>query len=147
MSFHVYIARDGWAETPITQAEFVEAARSHPDLDVREHARYVAVSLRGHRSERLHATQGWVHAQAPSEALVRVMFDLAALLDARVWSERAKPYRDLDDWRGRTADFRARQAQAQAEAQRRRWRSRALFVILVALVVAAAFGLEFWASR
>lgn len=86
MSYHVYIARAGWGETPITLEEWTRAVSDLPELETRRAQRGdgLIVHLKGVRRQWLRLTQGCVLSQAPEEDLVSIMFHLATRLDARV---------------------------------------------------------------
>jgi hypothetical protein len=147
MSLHVYIANQGLKDNPIASDAWIAAARQHHALTVlelrsRNGSPYHEVHLKKDKASRLTLDRyGLVHAQAPSRDLIVVMFDLAATLGAMVVSEKAKPYRSVDDWEKRTREFRKRHEDNKARHRtvRRRWIafSFALLIpILVALVIA-----------
>lgn len=127
MSFHVYVSRPGFKDEPIFGDEWVAAARSCPRLSVVEHLNRRGVS---HHQVKLAGTgkflwltpYGLIHAQDPPEDLVEVMFEIAAILGAGVYSERLKRYDSVSDWRERTHRYRASRSAATAIANgRRRW--------------------------
>jgi hypothetical protein len=128
MSFHVYIANDGLKDDPIANEAWIAAARQHHALSVVEQRNAKGVTydvhLKSDKSARLYLDPyGLVDTQAPTRELIVVMFDLAAALNAKVFSERAKPYRSPDDWERRTRQFRKEYAERKARQRtiRRRW--------------------------
>jgi len=147
MSFHVYIANEGLKDNPIASDAWLAAARQHHALTVcemrsRKGIGYHEVHLKTDKSSRLELDRyGLVHAQAPSRELVVVMFDLAAALGAWVFSEKAQPYKSVDDWERRTRPFRKQYDENKAHHRkiRRRWIAFSVVLaipILVSLVIA-----------
>jgi len=140
MSYHVYIARSGWRDTPISPEEWSQAVSEESALEARPTPRgdHLMVHLEEKPRKWLNLTQGYVHAQDPGEELVAVMFQLASRLDARVYSERAKPYESVADWRNRTKRYRVRRDAARAEAREATRRRR--FRLAGVLVAGALLG-------
>jgi len=149
MSYHVYIANEGLKDNPIAGDAWLAAARQHHALTVRElRSRagigYHEVHLKADKSSRLELDRyGLVHAQAPSRELVVVMFDLAAALGAGVFSEKASPYRSVDDWEMRTRQFRKQYAEHKAHQRklRRRWIAFSV-VLMIPILVSLAIAIE-----
>lgn len=142
MSYHVYIAQDGFKNNPITPPAWLAAARQCDEVAVEEKKNrygriHHAVNLKGNTRAWLSLTPyGLVHAQDPSRELVAVMFKLAALLGAGVYSERLKPYRSVEDWERRTANYRQQRDQRRAAyAGRRRLRAALWLAFIIALFV------------
>jgi hypothetical protein len=148
VSYHVYIARSEFKETPIEEAEWLAAARSAAQLSVGERTnragrKIFSIHLKDNKRERLHRTQyGLIDAQDPSPELVAVMFDLARILEARVYSERLKPYSSVEDWRRRTGAYRERRDAARSEAARVRTIRRLKILVLIAVSAAVGIGLS-----
>ena len=66
---------------------------------------------------------GVAHAQDPNEDSIKVMFSLAAALEAQVFSEKAKPYESVSEWEVRTRSYRSQRESREREYRRaRRWR-------------------------
>jgi hypothetical protein len=82
-----------------------------------------------------------VDAQDPSKELVLVMFKLAIILDAGVYSERLKRYASVEDWERRTKKYRQSLAERR-EAYRKKRRIRAALWALL-IVVSAIIGWNF----
>lgn len=152
MSYHVYIARRHPQPSPLGEAEWVEAARQCPALEVTVAARtgtqeHHAARLAGGARQWLTRTpQGLLHAQGPSPAMVAAMFELAERLGATVLSEHMRPYASLDDWAQRNGRRLPEQgAAAGVRSFLRRWRA-PLLVFLLALL-AAGGAAAWWLTR
>jgi hypothetical protein len=111
MSFHVYVSRPGFKESPISAEEWLGVARKNSRLSVEERQnrlgvkRYEVSLAQGGERISLSA-YGLIHAQNPSENLVEVMFELASALEAGVYSERLIRYKSVADWRRRSQKYR-----------------------------------------
>lgn len=149
MSYHVYIANEGLKDNPIAGDAWLAAARQHHALTVlelrsRNGSRYHEVHLKKDKASTLNLDRyGLVHAQAPSRDLIVVMFDLAASLGAMVVSEKAKPYRSVDDWEKRTRQFRKQHDEMKARRRtvRRRWIAFS-FALLIPIVVSLVIAIR-----
>jgi hypothetical protein len=144
MSFHVFIAYQGFKETPIANDAWLAAARQCDELLVTEcrnrHGKiYHTVALRANEREWLNLTPyGLVDAQDPSEELIVVMFKIAATLGAGVYSERLKRYLSPEDWVRRTRKYRqARDARREKNSKERR---RRIFYWALLIVTSAVVG-------
>jgi hypothetical protein len=140
MSLHVYVARSGWKDTPILEQEWIDAIARCPELEARpvenRKRSYPPLAvLRGQPRQRLELMDGFIHAQRPEEPLVAVLFALAEILDARVYSERGKPYASVEDWERKTRSYRRRREHDVREARKHRWLRRIGFLVAVAGVV------------
>jgi len=138
MSYHVYIARAGFKETPISMEDWLAAARNCDELVVERgknrKSEHHLVWLRDRRRARSsRSPYGLVFAQDPDKALVAVMFRLAQLLDAGVYSETLERYASVEDWDQRTAEERLHRQQRRAGYKRRRRLRMALAVLFIAL--------------
>lgn len=135
MSYHVFIAREGWKDTPIGPEEWRVACAAMPQLEIKKVGRpdagLMAVWLRGQKRQRLRLKEGYIDAQDPSEDLVSVMFAIAERLDAGVYSIRAKRYASVADWRRRTKRYRERLQRGRAEYARLKLRRRLMFALMV----------------
>lgn len=146
MSLHVYIANEGFKDNPIPAEAWLAAARQHRGLDVKEHTNrrgqvIYQVHLKNNQSARLELDRyGLVHTQAPGKDLIVVMFDLAAALGARVYSEKLKPYHSPGDWEKRTREFRQHYEARRADQRKIRRRWIALTVVLLLLIVSGGIG-------
>jgi hypothetical protein len=145
MSYHVYIARRHPQPVPISEAEWVEAARQCPALEVTVAARtgaheHHAARLVAERRQWLTRTpQGLLHAQGPSSAMVTAMFELAGRLDATVLSEHMRPYDSIADWAQRSGRrLPSNKASGGATRSWRRWRWPLAALVLTLLGSAAA---------
>ena len=135
MSYHVFIAREGWKDTPISPEEWCVACAAMPQLELknvgRPDAGLVVAWLRGQKRQRLSLMQGFIDAQDPNEELVTVMFSIAERLDAGVYSIRAKRYASVADWRRRTKRYRERRHRLRAEYGKLKRRRRLIFALTV----------------
>jgi hypothetical protein len=108
MAFRAFVARSGWNKTPISAQEWREAAAALPELEL--HAGLggepVRAMLRGSRRRGVILQQGYLCGEHVDSRLVSVMFALAELLGAQVFSEARRPYSDLSDWQMRNAQRR-----------------------------------------
>lgn len=139
MSFHVYIARAGFKETPISPDEWLASASECAELRVekklnRHGKMFCNVALKDRRDARLHLTpHGLIDAQEPSKALITIMFRLAAMLGAGVYGENLYRYTSPDNWEQHTAL--ARKARADRREKRRmarRWHACCWALVLIA---------------
>lgn len=138
MSFHVYVARAGFKSNPIGAADWIDAARQCPELDVRDEfnragVRIYLVQLKSHRRQQLSLDpHGLIHTQDPNQELVEVMFKLAGLLDAGVYSEKLKRFQSVNDWRDRTNSYRVQRNLRLAVARKNRHRRLAISIAIIA---------------
>lgn len=144
MSYHVYIARPGFKDTPIGRDEWVRALAAQSRLMVVEKrnrrgpSAFIAL-LPEDRSQQLSLTPfGLAHVQNPSRAMVEAMFALAGPLEAGVYSAKLKRYDSPEAWAESTSSQRAQLRRSRADAARtqRRW----LFGWLAFLVAALGLG-------
>ncbi len=141
MSFHVYIARPGFKDTPISRDEWLSVVRSQSKLKITETPNrrgpaLVTVSLCADKLQTLALDPyGLVHTQNPSKELVAVMFDLSAPFGAGVYSEKLKRYASLEDWEEHTRSYRSQHQRARTQA-RNALRKKQLMGL--AVIVAAA---------
>lgn len=144
MSYHVYVARDGFKETPIPYEQWIAAATKCDELfveDKKNRKGWISstVNLKADKKQRLSLTPyGLVHAQNPNKDLVAVMFKLAGLLDARVYSEELELYESVDDWEKRTRNYREALS-AGKKKYARDWNKRKLFWLMV-IAIAVIIG-------
>jgi hypothetical protein len=144
MSFHVYVSRPGFKDEPISEAEWLAAARGCTGLSVVEHVNRRGVS---HHQVTLVGTQrplwltpyGLIHAQDPPAELVEAMFELAATLGAGVYSQRLKRYDSVEDWRLRTRRYRASRAVARESANGQRKLRLILWTVLILASLSAGW--------
>lgn len=144
MSFHVYIARDKFKDSPISPEEWFAAATKCDELffgnKKREGRVCTGAKLKADNRQRLDLTPyGLVHAQNPSKELIAVMFKLADLLGARVYSEKLKQYESVDDWEKRTKNFRYDLA-SRRNKYRSEWYKRKIFWLIIAISVGILFA-------
>lgn len=143
MSFHVYLAKPGWKKTwqdnPITPAEWTAAVNATDALEKivppKKQSNHMALGTRLKRDgrQRLRWGQGFVNAEAPSEALITVMFMLAEILGAKVYSEKAKPYASVEDWKNRTKKYYTKREMRRAVRTREWWMRWVVFFITVVI--------------
>jgi hypothetical protein len=144
MSFHVYVSRPGFKDEPISETEWVAAARNcaRLSLEERKNRRGVLhhwVTLAGTRKPLWLTPYGLIHAQDPPEELVEAMFELAAPLGAGVYSERLKRYESVEDWRTRTRGYRASRAAARDRAKGQRRLRITLWAVLIVISLSAGW--------
>ncbi|NHZ44861.1 hypothetical protein [Massilia aquatica] len=139
MSFHVYIARAGFKETPIGPDEWFASASDCPELRVekkrsRNGRTFCTVALKDRRDAGLHLTpHGLVDAQEPSKELILTMFRLAAMLGAGVYGDKLYRYTSPEHWETHTAVERKTRADLREKRKMaRRWRACTYAVILIA---------------
>lgn len=138
MSFHVYVARDGFKSSPISVADWVDAARQCsklvlPDGFNQSGVRISVAMLKSNRRQCLSLDpHGLIHAQDPSQELVEVMFELAALLNAGVYSEKLKRFQSVGDWRERTNSYRMQRGRQLAAARKHKRRRLAIYIAIIA---------------
>lgn len=111
MSFHVYISRDGFKDNPIPMDQWLTAVRQCGEVIVEDPTNQqrtnYRVTLKSNRHARFERTPyGLIHVQAPSREQIEVMFKLANLLDAGVYSEDLDRYVSVEDWEEKTRKFR-----------------------------------------
>ena len=146
MSFHVYIARAGFKETPIYEGEWIEAADHCNELVVEERKNrkgviFHTVRLKSDKKQRLNRTPyGLVLAQNHTKELFKVRLNLAPVLESMVYSERLKPYESVIDWEARTKNYRKRREEHINE-YKRGWYKRKLFWVILAAILGVAIGL------
>ncbi len=126
MSYDVYIALDGFKETPISPEAWLSAARQCHDLDVVEEVDRQGttghhVTLKADKHARMDlGPYGMVYAQNPSRELIVAMFNLASVLRAGVYSERLNRYDSVEDWERRTRIYRQSQDNRRARHRKKR---------------------------
>lgn len=137
MSFHVYIARPGFKDTPLEKAQWLALAQGHSRLQGVGKTGTSSFALVSDHAQRLSLDpHGLVHAQNPSRELVALMFELADALGAGVYSEKRKRYQSVDDWEARTRSYRAQYQRRRAAMHHTRRKQRILWaVLLVAIMV------------
>jgi len=118
MSSYVSISKRDWKNNPISKEEWKKAAQTIAlhikELSVepvknKNYPDNVIVYLKSNKRMNLHLDPyGVVTAQDPNEELVEIMFKLAEVMNAKVYSERAVPYKSLEDWEKRTKKYRER---------------------------------------
>lgn len=137
MSYHVYVSREGFKDNPIPLDAWLAAARQCDDLVVEElpnrQRKSYRITLKTNRRSRFDRTPyGLIHVQAPSRDQVLVMFKLADLLDAGVYSEHLDRYTSVEDWEERTREYR-RDHDLKVSAYKARRRLRLILFILFLL--------------
>ncbi|MGO8753757.1 MAG: hypothetical protein ACLQHK_00810 [Gallionellaceae bacterium] len=136
MSYRVYIALDGFKETPISLDAWLAAARQCDDVIVVEeknrHGKICHfVILKGDKRARLDLSpEGLVYAQNPSRELIVAMFKLSNILNAGIYSERKHRYDSVEDWERRNK----RRAKVQKDHRFRIDLGLVFAVLLVAIV-------------
>jgi hypothetical protein len=119
MSHTVYIAYPGFKQEPIAQAAVVDAIlavtyRNQNLIAVTSAQKHtkgnIAVArLDGSKQQKISlSVYGLVFVQNPDKEFVEILFEIASILNAKVYSERLKPYASLEDWEKRTAEYRKR---------------------------------------
>jgi hypothetical protein len=160
---HVYIARAGFEEAPFSMEEWLAAARRCDALEIKRTKTWKLeiheVFLRGNRRAWLSLRPyGLILAQRPDKPLVEVMFRLAELLDAGVYSLTWNEARDsliahdrfasVEDWDQRTAEARLRLQQRRADFKKRRAhyrkQRRIRFIQMMLFIAVSVLGLVGW---
>lgn len=137
MSFHVYIANEGGKDNPISFNEWMSAVSKCKDLTVRSirkrnGAEVLEVFLPGKRKQYLWLMHsGVVHAQAPSEQLIHIMFFLANELNASVWNENFKKFTSFEDWERKTRHYRKLALEATEKQRKEKFKKLLLWVFLI----------------
>jgi hypothetical protein len=139
----LYIAREGFKENPIPLEEWVTAARRCEELVVKEsknqlHPSYIILLKRNNRARFVRTPYGLIFAQDPSLEQVRIMFKLAHLLGAAVYSDQLERYESADVWDEKTRECRQDLALRRTAYKVRR-RRRILYLI-VFLIACALIG-------
>ena len=142
MSYHVYVSKEGFKDNPIPMEDWLAAARRCNELVVEEQTNRqrpnFRITLRTNRHSRFERTPyGLIHVQAPSKEQVEVMFKLANLLDANVYSEDLDHYISVDDWEEKTREYR-RDRDERISSFRVKRRTKLIFFILFLLACALA---------
>lgn len=150
MSYHVYLARQGFEASPIGEEEWIAAVGSCPMLKV---VKSTNRKGRTHNSVRL-ATDpdrriwllptGVVDAQAPNRQVIEALFAVAPMLNAGVYSEKGKKYVSPQDWEERTRSYHAQLAVAQARYRKLHKRERLRLFAKIAVAVALGAGLAWF---
>ena len=136
MSYHVYVARDGFKDNPVSVEDWLAAARQCDELVVEERKNrsrpYHFVALRDNTRAHLALTPyGLIHAQAPTKEQIAVMFKLAGLLHAGVYSEDLERYASVDDWEQKTRNYRDARDRRRAAYKSKRRKRILLFLLFV----------------
>lgn len=144
MSYHIYVSKEGFKDTPITNEQWVAAAAKCEELYVEERKmrsrKHLFVSLKTDKQQHISLTpHGLVHAQDPSKDLVSVMFKLATLLDAKVYSEELAPYKSIEDWENKTEKFRTELRNRRRENKIASYKRKFLWFIWI--IIAALVGI------
>jgi len=144
MSYHVYVAKEGFKDNPISENDFLSAARECSDLSVdlvkNRRRPFYLVTLKADKKARINRTPyGLLDAQHPSIELVTAMFRIAGLLQAGVYSEELDRYQSVDDWKIRTESYRAELDRKRAVNKRRKWIR--IFLLVLVAIIGASIGL------
>jgi hypothetical protein len=119
MSHTVYTAYPGFKQEPIAQAAVVDAIlavtyRNQNLIAVTSAEKHtkgiIAVArLDGSKQQKISlSVYGLVFVQNPDKELVEILFEIASILNAKVYSERLKPYAGPEDWEKRATEYRKR---------------------------------------
>lgn len=143
MSYHIYVSREGFKDNPISMDAWLAAARQCDELVVEEQTNRqrpnYRIRLRTNKHSRFERTPyGLIHVQAPSKEQIVVMFKLASLLDANVYSEDLDRYISVEDWEEKTREYR-RDRDDRMSAYRAKWRTK-LVLFIVFLLACALTG-------
>lgn len=110
----MHIAREGFRKTPIHFYEWLAAARQCEELVVEEKRNWFGklqprVSLKSDRNTALHlGSDGLIRAEAPSTELLIVMYRLADMLNAGVYSNSLRSCKTIEDGERRARKYRWR---------------------------------------
>lgn len=154
MSKTVYVAYPEFKQEPIAEKALADAILSVACKNrsliavtrTEKHAKgNIAVArLDGSKRQKISLSPyGLVFVQDPDKGLVEILFEIASILDAKVYSERLKPYASPEDWEKRTAEYR-RQRTDRLEKHVKRKRMKILgwvIVVLVPLLLATYIGI------
>lgn len=112
MSTYVYIALEGLRRSPISEEAWLSAVQQCDELVV-DKARasgargQTVVCLKKDRRATVRLDRyGIAGARDPSKELISVMFKVASVLEANVYSERFNKYNSADDWMRRRTSHR-----------------------------------------
>lgn len=112
MSTYVYIALEGLRSSPISEEAWLYAVRQCDELVVdrarsRGARRQHVVHLKRDKRATVRLDRfGIAGARDPSREMITVMFKVASVLDANVYSERFNKYASTDDWLRRSENHR-----------------------------------------
>ena len=145
MSNYVYIALDGLRKSPISEQAWLSAVAQCDELviDPSASSRRSAhvVRLKTDRRAILRLDRfGIAGAAAPSKELIAVMFKVASLLNADVYSEHFNRYASTDEWLRRRQLHRRAYDQQRAYKETRNDRLRRLGLGLAVCTAAALAG-------
>ena len=145
MSNYVYIALDGLRKSPISEQAWLSAVAQCDELviDPSASSRRSAhvVRLKTDRRAILRLDRfGIAGAAAPSKELIAVMFKVASLLNADVYSEHFNRYASTDEWLRRRQLHRRAYDQQRAYKENRKDRLRRLGLGLAVCTAAALAG-------
>ena len=141
-SYHVYVSREGFKDNPIPMEQWLAAARQCNELVVEDQANRqrpnYRITLKANGRSRFELTPyGLIQVQAPSREQIVVMFKLASLLDAGVYSEDLHRYISIEDWEERTREYRL-DRDKRMSAYRAKRRTKIILFILFLFVCALA---------
>lgn len=146
MSQHIYIAKNGFKDNPISLDAWVEAARHCDELLIEEQKNRLwpgyRIVMKANTDAYLDRTPyGLIHAQDPSKEQVAVMFKLAGLLGAEVYSEDLERYLSVEDWEQKTQSYRS--AMDERRATYRTKRRKRIILITLFVIACALIGYVF----
>ena len=136
MSYHVYVSKEGFKDNPIAMDTWLAAARQCDDLVVEEQSNRLRssyrIALKVNKQSYFERTPyGLIHVQAPSREQIVVMFKLANLLDAGVYSEDLERYMSVEDWEERTRGYRRDRDEKMSACRARRRTKLILFTLFL----------------
>jgi hypothetical protein len=123
MSNYIHIAREGFSKSPIQTKEWLAAVRRCNELIVEEKKdilgkSYQKVSLKtDSKAECRLDKDGMVRAEIPSKELIVVMFKLAEILKAGIYSDSLRKFKTVHDCERRARKYRRREHWFQAKIQ------------------------------
>lgn len=144
MSYHVYVSKEGFKDNPIPMDQWLAAARQCNELVVQEQANRqrpnYRITLKANKRSRFERTPyGLIHVQAPSREQVIVMFKLANLLGANVYSEYLDRYMSVEDWEEKTREYRQDRDERRYAYRVRRRKHLVLFILFLLACVLAGY--------
>ncbi len=135
MSYHIYIAREGFKENPIPNDVWLAAAHRCEELVIKEEKNrensFFQVRLKSDRRAKFSRTPyGVIDVQDPTKEQMRVVFKLSAILDAGVYSDELYRYMSLEDWDGKTRSNREKMFLIQKKSWKKRHIKISFFVLI-----------------
>jgi hypothetical protein len=119
MSHTVDVAYPEFKQQPIAKKALLDAIETITNrnrnlipvtgVEERTKGNIAVARLDGPRQQKVSlSVYGLVFVQNPDKDLVEILFEIASILNAKVYSERLKSYASPEDWEKRTTEYRKR---------------------------------------